>query len=234
MKVVILAGGAGTRLIEKTRLNPKPMVQVGDKPILWHIMKIYSHKGYNEFIVLLGYKGNMIKEYFKKNAEPFWNITFVDTGIKSSKAQRIMKIKDYIKEENFFVAYGDDLADVNPHEILRFHKKHKKTVTLTTVPLESNFGVLEINNSDEVKQFREKPRIDGYWINGGFFCFSKRIFDHLNIDEELEDQTFKKLSKIREIVAFKHEGFWKCMNTYKETIVLNELWENNEAPWKVW
>jgi len=232
MKVVILCGGKGTRLKEYTEDIPKPLIEIGGKPILWHIMKIYTHYGFNDFILCLGYKGKLIEKYFKNNNHENWNIEFVDTGEKSNKGQRIKKIEPYIKEDNFFVAYGDDVADINIKKTLEYHKEKGKIITLTAVNPESQFGIMEINNNDEITKFKEKPKLD-HWINGGFFIFNKRIFNYINDDYDLEKETFNNLVKEKQICAFKHMGFWKCMNTFKDTIELNELWKKNKAPWKV-
>ena len=232
MKVVILCGGKGTRLREKTEFMPKPLIRVGGMPILWHIMKHYSHHGYKDFILCLGYKGNMIKEYFKDNNEN-WNIEFVDTGEDSTKAERLMKIKDYINTEKFLAAYGDDISDININETVNFHLKHGKMVTLTAIPLYSNFGILEMNDNNEIIKFKEKPRLHGHWFNGGFFVFNKKIFDYLN-KGDLEKEVFEFLSKENQIIGFKHKGFWKFMNTFKDWQELNELWKENKAKWKIW
>lgn len=233
MKVVILCGGKGTRLKELTEDMPKPLIEIGGKPILWHIMKIYSHYGFNDFILCLGYKGKLIEDYFKNNNSENWNIEFVDTGEESNKGQRIKGIEQYIKEENFFVAYGDDVADVNIREILNFHIKNNKMVTLTAVNPSSQFGIMEISSNNEIIEFKEKPKLD-HWINGGFFVFNKKIFSCIKDNYDLEKETFEDLVKEKQICAYKHEGFWKCMNTFKDTIELNELWNQNKAPWKVW
>ncbi|MBU0628032.1 MAG: NTP transferase domain-containing protein [Nanoarchaeota archaeon] len=234
MKVAILCGGKGTRLKELTEEIPKPLVEIGGKPILWHIMKIYSHYGFNDFILCLGYKGNLIEEYFRNNSnkEQRWNIEFVDTEENSNKGQRIKKIENYIKEDNFFVAYGDDVSDVNIKKVLEQHMKNNKIVTLTAVNPESQFGIMDINHNNEIIEFKEKPKLD-HWINGGFFVFNKRIFDYLKDNCDLETDAFKALVKEKQITAFKHDGFWKCMNTFKDTMELNELWDNDKAPWKV-
>ncbi len=233
MKVVILCGGKGTRLKELTEEMPKPLIEIGGKPILWHIMKTYSKYGFNEFILCLGYKGKMIEDYFKGNNNENWNIKFIDTGESSNKGQRIKKVEPYIKDDNFFVAYGDDVSDVNIKEILDFHLKNNKIVTLTAVNPLSQFGIMEINNNNEIMEFKEKPKLD-HWINGGFFVFNKKIFSHLKNSYDLEKETFEDLVKEKQIQAFKHDGFWKCMNTFKDTMELNELWNNKKAPWKVW
>ena len=233
MKVVILCGGKGTRLREFTEDIPKPLVEIGGKPILWHIMKIYSHYGFNDFILCLGYKGKIIEDYFKNNNHENWNIEFVDTGEKSNKGQRIKAVEKYIKDEDFFVAYGDDVADVNIKECLDYHLKNGKIVTLTAVNPESQFGIMEVNDNNEIIEFKEKPKLD-HWINGGFFVFNKKIFSYITDDYDLEKETFNELVKEKQICAFKHPGFWKCMNTFKDTIELNELWDKDKAPWKVW
>lgn len=232
MKVVILCGGKGTRLKEYTEDIPKPLVEVGGKPILWHIMKIYSHYGFNEFVLCLGYKGEKIKEYFKENKEG-WKIEFADTGEESSKSERLKKIKDYINEDLFLVAYGDDVCDVNLKEVVKTHKSHGKITTLTAIPLYSQFGIVETNRKNEVVNFKEKPRLDNYWFNGGFFVFDRKIFDYLDIGE-LENEVFERLVQENQIIAYKHDGFWKCMNTFKDTQELNKLWNEHNAPWKVW
>ena len=231
MKVVILCGGEGTRLSEYTRKIPKPLVEVGGKPILWHIMKIYSHYGFNEFVLCLGYKGHEIKKYFKNNKHD-WNIEFVDTSNASNKAQRLLKIQKYIKDDDFLVTYGDDVSNVNINKVIDFHFKNKKIVTLSAVPLYSNFGVLELDE-DTVVGFKEKPRIKDKWFNGGFFVFNKKIFEYLDRGD-LEDEVFKFLAENKQISAFKHNGFWKSMNTFKDVIELNKLWTEDKADWRVW
>jgi glucose-1-phosphate cytidylyltransferase len=233
MKVVILCGGKGTRLKELTEEVPKPLVEIGGKPILWHIMKIYSHYGFNDFILCLGYKARMISEYFEKNNHENWSIEFVDTGEDSNKGQRIKKVEKYIEDENFFVAYGDDVSDVNIKKLLEYHKKNGNIVTLTAINPESQFGIIELNQKNEILEFKEKPKLD-YWINGGFFVFSRKIFDYLKDDNDLEKEAFETLARERQICAFKHDGFWKCMNTFKDTIELNELWADGKSPWKTW
>ncbi|MCF8297450.1 MAG: NTP transferase domain-containing protein [Saprospiraceae bacterium] len=232
MKVLILAGGKGSRLSVEDK--PKPLMEIGGKPIIWHIMSIYANSGFKDFVILLGYKGQMIKDYFSSHPEPNWNIDFLNTGLETKKAQRIKKAEYLIDSDCFFVAYGDDLSDVDPKSIFEFHKKHGKVATLTAMPLESNFGVVEIGGDDDVKCFREKPRIEGYWINGGFFCFSKKIFDYFTDNEELEDEIFQKLTKMGEIKAYKHGGFWKCLNTKKDSIEFDNLILENNAPWIKW
>jgi len=228
MQVVVLCGGKGTRLSEYTEKIPKPLIEVGGKPILLHIMEMYSHYGHKEFILCLGYKGNDIKEYFKKFHE--FNIKFIDTGIDSNKAERIMKVKKYIKDEDFFVTYGDDLSDVNINLLLRFHKKNRKVVTLTAVDLVSPFGILEINKKFEVMDFKEKPKLN-HLMNGGFYVFNKKIFDYIKNGYDLERETFGELAKKRMICALHHKGFWKSMNMLKDVIELNEMFANGKTPW---
>ncbi len=232
MKTVILCGGEGTRLRELTESIPKPLVEVGGKPILWHIMKIYSHYGYNDFILCLGYKGEKIREYFANNNNEGWKIAFIETGEKASKAERLMQIRQLISEENFLCAYGDDVSDVDIRKVVEMHRKSGKIVTLTAVNPESQFGVLKMDG-DKVAGFVEKPKLDS-WINGGFFVFSRKIFDYLRKGHELEDETFKELASKGEVMAYRHKGFWKCMNVFKDVIELNDLWEKDSAPWKVW
>jgi len=233
MKVVILCGGEGTRLNEYTDKIPKPLIEIGGKPILWHIMKIYSHYGYNEFILCLGYKGEKIKEYFQSNDHGFENVRFADTGLRNNKAERLKRVEKFIDGENFFLAYGDDVSNVNIKKILEFHLKNKKIATITTVNLVSQYGILKLNKKNEITDFEEKPVLD-YWVNGGFFVLNKKIFSRIKKGMELEDDVFRKLSKAREICAFKHKGFWKSMNTLKDVKELNDIWESGSAPWKVW
>jgi len=229
MKVVILCGGKGTRLSEYTEDTPKPLINIGNKPILWHLMKIYENYGHTDFILCLGYKKEKIEEYFKDSA---WNINFVDTGVDSSKGERIKKIEKFIDEDDFLVSYGDDLSDVNINEVIEFHKKNKKIVTLTAVSLMSQFGILELNNNEEIIGFKEKPKLD-YLMNGGFYVFNKKIFDYIKKGYDLEKETFRDLAKEKQIAAFKHNGFWKSMNTLKDVIEFNDLWKAKK-PWVVW
>ena len=228
MPVVVLCGGKGTRLSEYTEQIPKPLIDVAGKPILLHIMEMYSYYGYNNFILCLGYKGEKIKEYFKNNDS--FKIEFVDTGINSNKAERIMKIKNYIKEDDFFVTYGDDLSDVNINTLLKFHLENKKIVTLTAIDLVSSFGILEVNKKNDVVKFQEKPKLN-YLMNGGFYVFNKRIFDYIKKGYDLEKETFEDLANAKLIAAFYHKGFWKSMNTLKDVIELNEMFANGKIPW---
>lgn len=231
MKVVILCGGKGTRMNESTKSLPKPLVRVGAMPILWHIMMIYSHEGFNEFILCLGYKGEKIKEFFKKYKK--WDIVFADTGRETNTGGRIKRIEKYIKEDWFFATYGDGLADINLPKLLDYHKRNKKIATLTAVKPRSPFGILEINSNQLVTSFDEKPVMD-HWINGGFFVFDKRVFGYIGHNDVLEREVFERLAKDRNVCAFPHKGFWECMDTYKDNLQLNELWRKGHAEWAVW
>ncbi len=254
MKAVILAGGLGTRLSEETVIKPKPMVEIGTRPIIWHIMKIYSHYGINDFVICLGYKGYMLKEYFfnyslhtsdvtfdlknnsithhKKETEP-WKISLIDTGEESMTGGRIKRIKDYIGNEDFCVTYGDGVADVNVSNLVKFHKEHGKLATVTAVQPPGRFGALGIKNN-QVYAFQEKPQ-GGGWINGGFFVFSPKVFDYIAGDSTvLEREPLESLSKAGQLMSFFHEGFWQPMDTLREKKQLDEMWTKNQAPWKVW
>ncbi|AZQ61555.1 glucose-1-phosphate cytidylyltransferase [Flammeovirga pectinis] len=256
MKAVILAGGLGTRLSEETVTKPKPMVEIGGKPILWHIMKIYSKYGINDFIICCGYKGYIIKEYFanyfnhqsdltfnmkdneiivhEKRAEP-WTVTLVDTGDNSLTGGRLKRVEQYIKdEEAFCFTYGDGVADINIQELIDFHTSHGKQATLTATFPPGRFGALDIQNN-EVKQFQEKPRGDGALINGGFFVLSPKVLDRIEGDlTTWEQEPLKSLAADAELMAFKHEGFWQPMDTLRDKMHLEELWETKKAPWKLW
>ena len=256
MKAVILAGGLGTRLSEETILKPKPMVEIGGKPILWHIMKMYSSHGVNEFVICCGYKGYVIKEYFanyflhqsdvtfsmkensmevhQKRAEP-WIITLVDTGDHSMTGGRLGRVSDYVKdEEAFCLTYGDGVSDVNITELIAFHEKHGKDATLTSVYPPGRFGALDIHN-DQVKKFTEKPQGDGSLINGGFFVLSPKVLGRISGDDCIwEQEPLKGLAKDNMLMSFKHEGFWQPMDTLRDKIYLQELWEDGKAPWKNW
>lgn len=256
MKVLVLAGGLGTRLSEETDVRPKPMVDIGGKPILWHIMKIYSHYGFNEFIVLLGYKGVLIKEYFanyflnqnnvtidlvnnkmeihNNSTEP-WKVTLLDTGLNTMTGGRIKRAKEYINNEPFMLTYGDGVADVNIKELVNFHQKHGKAITVTAVQPEGKFGALEIGKNNKVNSFMEKPKGDGSWINGGFFVCEPRLMDYIENDSTtFEREPMEKLTEEGEVYTYKHTGFWKCMDTLRDKIQLNELWGKNNANWKIW
>ncbi len=258
MKVVILAGGYGTRISEESGVRPKPMVEIGNKPILWHIMKIYSHYGLNDFIICLGYKGYLIKEYFanyflhesdvtfdmtinkmevhRKNAEP-WQVTLVNTGQNSMTGGRLKRVKDYIGNETFCMTYGDGVGNININELLAFHRKKKTTGTLTAVQEPGRFGTFALRgDEDMVTHFREKPQgRDTAWINGGFFVLEPEIFNYLENDLTIFERTpLERLSKEHNLAAFKHEGFWMAMDTLRDKNVLEEIWEKGAAPWKVW
>lgn len=256
MKVAILAGGFGTRLSEETDVRPKPMVEIGGKPILWHIMKHYSHYGHNEFIILLGYKGYYIKEYFanyflhqsdvtidiKNNkmeihnntSEP-WKVTLVDTGLDTMTGGRVKRAQKYLESDTFLLTYGDGVSDVDLAKLVDFHKKNNKTMTLTSVQPEGRFGALELEG-DLIKKFAEKPKGDGAWINGGFFVCEPKIFDYIKEGDStiLERSPLEALAKNNELVAYKHEGFWKPMDTLRDKVQLEQLWADKKAPWKVW
>ncbi|SNZ06196.1 glucose-1-phosphate cytidylyltransferase [Persephonella hydrogeniphila] len=255
MKVVILAGGFGTRLSEETDIKPKPMVEIGGKPILWHIMKIYSAYGFNDFIICLGYKGYVIKEYFanyflhmsdvtidlKNNqmeihnvkTEP-WKVTLIDTGLNTMTGGRIKRIQPYIENETFMLTYGDGVGNINIRELLEFHKKHGKYATLTAVQPSGRFGALDLNDN-EVKAFKEKPKGDGAWINGGFFVLEPKIFDYIEGDETVwERDPLENLAKDGQLMAYKHTGFWKPMDTLRDKRELETLWQSGNPPWKVW
>jgi glucose-1-phosphate cytidylyltransferase len=257
MKVVILAGGLGTRISEESHLKPKPMVEVGGKPILWHIIKTYQAQGFNEFIICLGYKGYMIKEYFanyflhnsdvtldlaKNNVEIHdsrvedLRITLVETGLHTKTAGRLQKIRKYIGDEDFMLTYGDGLADINLNELLQHHNKAGKTVTVTAVQPKSKFGVIEFDSEGHVKGFTEKPGDSNVWINGGFFVMKPAVFDYLegDMDEVMwEDEPMKKLARQNDLAAYQHRGFWKCMDILRDKVELEELWSKN-PPWKIW
>lgn len=258
MKVVIFAGGLGTRIAEETDIRPKPMVEIGGKPILWHIMKIYSQYGFDEFIICLGYKGYLIKEYFMHyylhnsditielgsnkldvhytNTESL-KVTLVDTGLSTKTAGRLKKVQKYIGEEDFMLTYGDGVSDVNLKELLKFHKGHGKLATVTAIQPEARFGGMELGEGGLVKNFKEKPKGDGKWINGGFFVLNPQVFDYLQEDMEdimWEDAPMERLTKDRQLVAYKHKGFWKCMDAMRDKLELEALWQNNQAKWKIW
>lgn len=231
MEVVILCGGLGTRLNEITKTIPKPLVEIGEKPVLWHIMNLYSNQGHKEFILLLGHLGHKIKQYFEEEKEPGWLITFVDTGLDVSKSERVSKIKNMMNEDNFFLAYGDDLADINLYKLLKFHEYMENVVTITSVRARSDFGILEMDEDQRIINFREKPILD-YWMNGGFMVVNKSIFNYLNYGE-LEREVFERLVQEKKIGTYKHKGNWKSMNTLKDNLELNSLWQEGKAFWRV-
>ena len=233
MKVVILCGGKGERLRERTEAIPKPLIEIGNKPILWHIMKSYSHHGFNDFILCLGYKAEKIEEYFKNSNKEKWNIEFADTGLETNTGGRIKKIEKYIKDENFFATYGDGLSDINIKELFDFHKKMNKTSTMTCTSLRSNFGIVDIDNNNLISGFNEKPFMN-MWINGGFFVFKRKIFDYLDEDSILEGKPMENLTKDNQLAAYRYRGFWECMDTYKDTRMLNQMLDNGKAKWMIW
>lgn len=231
MKVVILCGGKGERMGEISFTTPKPLIPIGGNPVIWHIMKVYESYGFKDFVLCVGYKGEKIKEYFINNKNG-WNIEFVDTGLESKKSERLAMTEPLISGENFFLSYGDDLCDVNIKNVLSFHEKTNKIVTLTAVRLASPFGIINTDKNGIVKEFKEKPMIDK-WINGGYMAVNKKIFNHLG-EGELESDIFKKLVGVQELCAYKHKGNWKSMTTLKDNTELNNLWSNGQAFWKVW
>ena len=232
MKAVILCGGLGTRLSEETVKIPKPMVKIGDKPIIWHIMKIFQSFGVNEFLLAAGYKKEIIEDYFKDNNE-FKKIDIIDTGQKTLTGGRLLRLREkLIKEKYFFMTYGDWLSDINIKELTKFHESHKKLATVTAVHPPVRFGELELNEN-KVIDFQEKPQGKAGWINGGFFVLNQKIFDYIDNDQTIfERHPMKKLSKDGELMAFKHEKFWQCMDTLRDKNLLNKLWNENKAPWK--
>ena len=236
MKAIILAGGLGTRLSEETKHCPKPMINIGSMPILWHIMKIYSSHGVNDFIICAGYKGHMIKEYFSTHSlNESWTVDIVDTGDNSMTGGRLARVFDYIKDEKeFCFTYGDGLADINITDSIQFHRNHKKLATVTATYPPARFGALKIEN-DCVTSFSEKPKGDGRMINGGFFVLSPKVVDFIFGDLCIwEKEPLESLAKDGELMAYKHYGFWHPMDTLRDKIYLNTLWNDNQAPWKVW
>ena len=234
LKAVILAGGYGTRISEESHLKPKPMIEIGGMPLLWHIMKIYSHYGINEFVICCGYKGDMIKEYFSKFDFPLWNVQLVDTGLNTMTGSRIKRIQNHI-DDTFCVTYGDGVSDVNINDLILFHKEKKSLATLTAIHPPERFGVLELSGNNVV-EFHEKHQEESSWINGGFFVFEKEIFDYIKNGDSttLERTPFETLAKEKKLTAFKHEGFWHPMDTLRDKKHLGNLWTSNKAPWKIW
>ena len=257
MKIVLLAGGYGTRLSEETDIRPKPMVEIGGKPILWHIMKIYSSYGFNDFVILLGYKGYYIKEYFanyflhqsdvtidmsngkmeilNNSSEP-WKVTLLDTGLETMTGGRVKRAQSFIGDNPFMLTYGDGVSDVNIAELVKFHQSHGKAMTMTSAQPEGRFGALNIEEDNKVTHFLEKPKGDGGWINAGFFICEPKVFDYITEGDStiFEQAPLQNLARDGEIFTYKHEGFWKPMDSLKDKNDLNKLWDTNKAPWKVW
>lgn len=255
MKAVILAGGLGTRLAEESSLKPKPMVEIGGKPILWHVMKIYSHYGIHDFIICLGYKSYIIKEYFANyflhmsdvtfdmkfnqmqihdnKAEP-WRVTLVDTGENTMTGGRLGRVKEYLRDEDFCLTYGDGVATVDILKLVEFHREQGLLATVTAVQPSGRFGAMDIGGN-QVLQFQEKPKGDGSWINGGFFVLSPKVFDYIDGDESIwEREPLERLAADSQLAAYKHDGFWQPMDTLRDKNQLEELWASGKAPWKVW
>jgi len=257
MKVVILAGGKGTRISEESINKPKPLIEIGSKPIIWHIIKHYSHFGLNDFIICCGYKGYLLKEYFanyymhnsditidlknnnleikKTNSEP-WKISLVDTGENTMTGGRILKIKDILKKEkDFCLTYGDGISNINIKKLIDFHKRNKKLATITVVKPQGRYGMINLNKNNLVEKFAEKPEGDGSWVNGGFFVFNQGIFNFLKKDSDiLEQGPIQKISKKKQLAAYKHLGFWKAMDTLNDKNYLEDLWSKSKCPWKIW
>jgi len=257
MKVLILAGGMGTRLAEETSVIPKPMVEIGGHPILWHIMKIYSQYGYTDFIILLGYKGYVIKEYFanyflhssdvtfnlrenkmtihEQHCEP-WNVTLIDTGLNTQTGGRVLRAKKYVGNEPFMLTYGDGVSDIDINKLVEFHKAHGKIGTMTSVQPEGRFGAVNFDKQKRVNSFMEKPKGDGSWINAGFFVFEPEFFDYIKGGDTtiLERAPLEDLAKDGELYTYRHEGFWKCMDTLRDKMQLQEMYDNGNAPWISW
>jgi len=257
MKVVILAGGFGTRISEESHIKPKPMIEIGEQPILWHIMKSYSYYGFNEFIICCGYKAHVIKEYFanyylhrsditfdfsmdnevvihRKFAEP-WKVTVVDTGLNTMTGGRVKRVRDFLNNETFMLTYGDGVSDINLASLLEFHRKQGKLATLTAIQPGGRFGTIEINDDMKVNRFAEKHKEDGGWINGGFMVLEPSVVDYIEGDSTIfEREPLEHLSKEGQLIAYKYDGFWQCMDTLRDKLLLDELLEKNIAPWKVW
>ncbi len=257
MKTVILVGGYGTRLSEETDLRPKPMLEIGGKPILWHIMKLYSHHGFNEFVILLGYRGYVVKEYFanyflhqndvtfdlaknemevhSNTGEP-WKVTLLDTGLDTMTGGRILRAKKYIGDEPFMLTYGDGVSNVDLAALLKIHNSHEGVVTVTTIQPEGRFGSVDSTTEGRIDNFTEKPKGDGAWINGGFFVCSPDIFNYLSEGDNtvLERAPLENLAADGKLYSYQHHGFWKCMDTLRDKVLLNDLWRQNNAGWKVW
>ena len=257
MKVVILAGGLGTRISEESHLKPKPMIEIGDAPILWHIMKYYSSFGFNDFVICCGYKGYVIKEYFadyylhrsditfdfsnnnemiihNNIAEP-WRVTVVDTGLNTMTGGRIKRVKEYLDNETFMMTYGDGVSDVDLGKLLEFHKEKKAAATITAIQPGGRFGVLDIDEDQRVNRFAEKAKEDGGWINGGFMVLEPEVIDYIDGDDTFfEREPLERLARDGKLAAYKHDGFWKCMDTLRDKQTLEYLWNTNQAQWKKW
>ncbi len=258
MKVVLFAGGLGTRISEETDARPKPMVEIGGKPVLWHIMKIYSHYGFNEFIVCLGYKGYIIKEYFMNyflhnsditidlknntteihgsNSEAF-KVTLVETGLNTKTAGRLKQVQKYVGNEDFMLTYGDGVGDVDIKALLAFHKANNKIATVTAVQMDARFGGMDLADNGDVVSFREKAKDESKWINGGFFVLKPEVFNYLEGDMNdmmWEDEPLEKLTNDNQLAAYRHKGFWKPMDALRDKLELESLWKTNQAKWKIW
>lgn len=257
MKVVILAGGFGTRISEESHRIPKPMIEIGGMPILWHIMKQYSAYGYADFVICCGYKQHVIKEFFadyflhrsditfdftdggrmivhNEHSEP-WKVTLVDTGLNTMTGGRIKRVRDYLEGEPFLLTYGDGVSDINISELVKFHETQGKMATISAIKLSQRFGVLDINENNEIREFREKKTVDSGYINGGFMVMEQGVFDFIEGDSTVfEKYPLETLAKMGQLSAYKHNGFWQCMDTLRDKQLLESLWESDEAPWKVW
>lgn len=256
MKVVILAGGFGTRISEESHLKPKPMIEIGEKPILWHIMKYYSQFGYNEFIICLGYKQYVVKEFFadyflhtsdvtfdlannsmkihNNYSEP-WKVTLIDTGLNTMTGGRVKRIRDYVDGETFMLTYGDGLSNIDLKALEAFHRSHGKIATISAVNIGQRFGVLDLEENGKINSFREKNDDDGSLINGGYMVLNPGVFDYIAGDETVfEQEPLRNLAKDGELMAYRHDGYWQCMDTQREKMQLEELWQSGKAPWKIW
>ncbi len=235
MKVIILCGGLGSRLAEETRSKPKPMVKIGTKPIIWHLIKYYQHFGFNDFILATGYKSYVLKEFFNKYKIKSAKINLVYTGKDSLTGGRLLRLKKFIDDDNFHLTYGDGLSNVNLKKLVSFHKKSNSIATLTSVRPPVRFGEIKLSSTGKVKEFNEKPQASSNWINGGFFVMNKKIFNYIKNDQTiLERYTLEKLVQNKKLSAFKHFSFWQCMDTMRDKIYLNKLWKENKTPWKKW
>lgn len=235
MKVIILCGGLGTRLAEETKTKPKPMVKIGRKPIIWHLIKYYQFYGFNEFILATGYKSQVLGDYFKKNKIKNSEIKLIYTGNETLTGGRLLRLKKFLKDDDFLLTYGDGLSNVNLKKLISFHYKNKSIATLTAVRPPVRFGELKLSLSGKIKEFKEKPQASSSWINGGFFVMNKNIFKYLKNDKTvLEKYALEKLSKQNKLSAYKHFSFWQCMDTMRDKIYLNKLWKEKKTPWKKW